>query len=184
MTKKWTPDSDGKVRWCWLQHGNAALMLQEYRKDRLRILAARKAKLGVGVSICFQCKDALAIYKEVKSRGIEAKRPFVGNGMWVTSVQDPGWLQTRVRKLYRCPGRNGVFRRLKAVNPAEIAIRTAIGAEVRKSMLKAVALRCSKILRSAESCSEKPATCVISLTEMGRQEAQTVVESCRVTLCR
>ena len=33
MTKKWTPDGDGKVRWCWLQHGNAALMLQEYRKE-------------------------------------------------------------------------------------------------------------------------------------------------------
>jgi hypothetical protein len=43
----------------------------------------------VGVSICFQCKDALAIYKEITSRGIAAKRPFVGNGMWVTSVQDP-----------------------------------------------------------------------------------------------
>jgi catechol 2,3-dioxygenase-like lactoylglutathione lyase family enzyme len=33
MTKKWTPDSDGKVRWCWLQHGNAAIMLQEFRQD-------------------------------------------------------------------------------------------------------------------------------------------------------
>jgi lactoylglutathione lyase len=31
----------------------------------------------------------LALYKDFKSRKIEAKRPFVGNGMWVTSVQDP-----------------------------------------------------------------------------------------------
>ncbi len=33
MTKKWTPDGDSKVRWCWLQHGNAAIMLQEFRKE-------------------------------------------------------------------------------------------------------------------------------------------------------
>jgi catechol 2,3-dioxygenase-like lactoylglutathione lyase family enzyme len=33
MTKKWTPDGDGKIRWCWLQHGKAALMLQEYRRE-------------------------------------------------------------------------------------------------------------------------------------------------------
>jgi lactoylglutathione lyase len=30
MTKKWTPDGDGKVRWCWLQLGSAALMLEEF----------------------------------------------------------------------------------------------------------------------------------------------------------
>jgi catechol 2,3-dioxygenase-like lactoylglutathione lyase family enzyme len=88
MTKKWIPDDEGKLRWCWLQHGNAAIMLQEYRKEGLNSWTP-DGKLGVGVSICFQCKDALAIYKEVTSRGIEAKRPFVGNGMWVTTVQDP-----------------------------------------------------------------------------------------------
>jgi lactoylglutathione lyase len=89
MTKKWTPDGDGKVRWCWLEHGNAALMLQELKKDHHPNSGRPEGKLGVGVAICFQCKDALAIYKEVTSRRIEAKRPFVGNGMWVTSVQDP-----------------------------------------------------------------------------------------------
>jgi catechol 2,3-dioxygenase-like lactoylglutathione lyase family enzyme len=88
MTKKWTPDGDGKIRWCWLEHGNAALMLQEYRKEGPNSWTA-ESKVGVGVSICFTCRDALAIYKEVKARGIEAQRPFVGNGMWVTSVQDP-----------------------------------------------------------------------------------------------
>jgi lactoylglutathione lyase len=89
MTKKWTPDGDGKVRWCSLQLGAAALMLQQFRKDHHPNSGRPDAKLGVGVSICFTCKDALAIYKEVKARGIEAQRPFVGNGMWVTSVQDP-----------------------------------------------------------------------------------------------
>lgn len=33
-------------------------------------------------------------------------------------------------------------------------------------------------------CSEKPSECVITLTATGRQAAQTVVQSCRVTLCR
>jgi len=88
MTKKWTPDGDGKVRWCWLQHGNAAIMLQEYRKEGPNSWTA-ESKVGVGVSICLLCKDALALYKDFRSRGIEAQRPFVGNAMWVTSVQDP-----------------------------------------------------------------------------------------------
>ena len=88
MMRKWTPDGDGKVRWCWLQHGNAAIMLQEYRKEGPDSWTP-DGKLGVGVSISFQCKDALALYKDFKSRKIEAKRPFVGNAMWVTSVQDP-----------------------------------------------------------------------------------------------
>jgi catechol 2,3-dioxygenase-like lactoylglutathione lyase family enzyme len=26
MTKKWTPDGDGKVRWCWLELDAAALI--------------------------------------------------------------------------------------------------------------------------------------------------------------
>jgi lactoylglutathione lyase len=88
MTKKWTPDADGKVRWCWLELGAAAIMLQEFRKEGANAWVA-ESKVGVGVSISFQCKDALALYKDFKSRGIEAKRPFVGNGMWVTSVEDP-----------------------------------------------------------------------------------------------
>jgi lactoylglutathione lyase len=43
----------------------------------------------VGVSICFICADALAIYGEVTARGIEASRPMVGNGMWNFSLSDP-----------------------------------------------------------------------------------------------
>jgi lactoylglutathione lyase len=80
MTKKWTPE--GKLRWCCLQHGDAALMLQEFHEPP-------EGKVGVGVSICFQCEDALAIYREVTARGIKASCPFVGNNMWVTSVSDP-----------------------------------------------------------------------------------------------
>ena len=41
------------------------------------------------MSICFVCRDALAIYREVKARGVAAETPFVGNAMWVTSLTDP-----------------------------------------------------------------------------------------------
>ena len=86
MTKQWI--DAGKLQWCWLEIGEAALMLQEYRKEG-HGPQRPEGKLGLGVVISFQCKDALAIYHEAKSRGIPASRPFVGNGMWVTSVTDP-----------------------------------------------------------------------------------------------
>jgi len=86
MTNKWI--DEGKLRWCWLQLGNAALMLQEFWNDGVNS-GRPEGKLGQGVSICFTCEDALAIYREITARGIEASRPFVGNSMWVTSLSDP-----------------------------------------------------------------------------------------------
>lgn len=86
MANKWI--DEGKLRWCWLQHGGAALMLQEFRKDGHGSWSP-EGKLGQGVSVCFTCKDALAIYREITSRGVRAKRPFVGNAMWVVGVTDP-----------------------------------------------------------------------------------------------
>jgi catechol 2,3-dioxygenase-like lactoylglutathione lyase family enzyme len=86
MTNKWI--DEGKLRWCWLQRGGAALMLQEFRKEGHDSWVP-EGKVGVGVSICFICEDALAIYREVTARGIQASKPFVGNGMWVTSLSDP-----------------------------------------------------------------------------------------------
>jgi len=79
---QWTPE--GKLRWCWLTRGGASLMLQEY-------LAGRRPEgvLGQGVSLCFQCEDAVALYHEFRSRGLEAAEPFVGNSMWVTVLSDP-----------------------------------------------------------------------------------------------
>jgi lactoylglutathione lyase len=82
-TKQWLPD--GKIRWCWLELGGASIMLQEYAPDS----PLRSAKLGEGVSVCFQCKDALVIYHEALSRNLEPRRPFVGNSMWVTIITDP-----------------------------------------------------------------------------------------------
>jgi catechol 2,3-dioxygenase-like lactoylglutathione lyase family enzyme len=86
MKHKWI--DDGALRWCWLQIGGAALMLQEYRAKGLE--AAKSAgKLGNGVSVCFQCKDALAIYRQIAARRIQTREPFVGNHMWVVGMSDP-----------------------------------------------------------------------------------------------
>jgi len=82
MTRHWI--DEGKLKWCWLQQGGAALMLQEYRKDRIP-----SGRFGEGVSVCFQCSDALSIYHAAAARGIKAKRPFVGNAMWVVAFSDP-----------------------------------------------------------------------------------------------
>jgi len=90
MKHWWIPDRiddspDGRIRWCWLELGDAALMLQEF-------LPARRPKetLGIGASVCFMCEDALVLYREFKSRGIHTqKRPFVGNRLWVASLTDP-----------------------------------------------------------------------------------------------
>ena len=82
VKNQWTPR--GKIEWCWLELGAASLMLQEYRPGKVPA-----GKLGAGVSICFVCRDALTIYREARSRGLEPQRPFVGNGLWVTSFTDP-----------------------------------------------------------------------------------------------
>jgi len=79
---------DGKLRWCWLELGSAALMLQEFRTEGYDSWKPA-GKVGEGVSICFICEDALALYRAFTAKGIPASRPFVGNGMWVTSLADP-----------------------------------------------------------------------------------------------
>lgn len=85
MTNEWAPD--GRRRWCWLQHGEGAIMLQEiFPAERY---AEFEGRLGIGASLNFICRDALAFYRLLRDRGIAAKRPFVGNRMWVTSLKDP-----------------------------------------------------------------------------------------------
>lgn len=86
MTIAWRPE--GRLRWCWLQRGGAALMLQEFWTEGHHANVPADP-LGVGVSVCFICDDALAYYSEITARGVAASRPFVGNGMWITSVSDP-----------------------------------------------------------------------------------------------
>jgi len=78
----WRPE--GRIEWCWLERDGVALMLQEYRKEFLP-----KEKLGQGVSICFMCKDSLALYKEFLQTGLSPQEPFVGNNLWVVNLVDP-----------------------------------------------------------------------------------------------
>ncbi|MBV9075320.1 MAG: VOC family protein [Acidobacteria bacterium] len=101
MKYSWIPDAkesnpEGKIRWCWLELGEAALMLQEFLKagEHNVYLEGKISKvpenLGAGMSICFQCADSLALYREFKSRGVQiAKKPFVGNRLWCVNVIDP-----------------------------------------------------------------------------------------------
>ena len=90
MKRSWIPNReennpDGRIRWCWLELGETAIMLQEFLPDR-----KPKETLGTGASVCFMCEDALALYREFQSRGIHAlKRPFVGNRLWVVPLTDP-----------------------------------------------------------------------------------------------
>ena len=86
VTNQWVVD--GKIRWCWLEIGSAALMLQEYVRDGHQSFRP-EGKPGQGVSIYFMCADAIALYEQFRSRGIEAGTPFVGNGLWVTELTDP-----------------------------------------------------------------------------------------------
>ena len=71
-----------------LELGGAALMLQDFWRDG-QPGGAPAGTLGLGVSVCFMCADALAIYHSVKSRGIPAATPIVGNGLWDVGVSDP-----------------------------------------------------------------------------------------------
>ena len=64
-------------------------MLQEFLPER-----RPEQTLGTGASVCFMCEDALALYREFKSRGIQtSKRPFVGNRLWVVPLRDPDGYQ-------------------------------------------------------------------------------------------
>lgn len=91
IKRQWVPEgdehypSDGRIRWCRLELGEAAIMLQEF------IAQSRpKGALGAGVSVSFLCEDALALYRDFKTRGVHARnRPSVGNGLWVVPLTDP-----------------------------------------------------------------------------------------------
>lgn len=86
MKNKWEPE--GRIRWCWLTRGGASLMLQEFVKEG-HGGHRPQGVLGQGISLCLQCDDAVALYHEFRSRGLDARDPFVGNSMWVTGLGDP-----------------------------------------------------------------------------------------------
>jgi lactoylglutathione lyase len=86
VTKQWIHND--KLEWCWLQLDGGALMLQEVVPAE-KYTRELEGKVGLGISLNFVCRDALAFYHAVTTRGIASKRPFVGNRMWVTSLKDP-----------------------------------------------------------------------------------------------
>ncbi len=86
VKRTWTPE--GKIRWCWLEHGTAALMLQEIYTDA-QYPRRVDGPLGLGVGFNFSCRDSLAFYHILTERGIKTERPFVGNQAWVTALVDP-----------------------------------------------------------------------------------------------
>ena len=85
IAARWEPD--GELRWCRLELGGSALMLQTFGPGLRERASANQ--LGLGVSLAFQCRDAVALYHDLRSRGVAASEPFVGNGLWNTSVTDP-----------------------------------------------------------------------------------------------
>jgi lactoylglutathione lyase len=82
----WKPH--GKIEWCWLQREAGPLMLQEARVQEGKSFLSGD-KPGAGVSIFFQCRDSLALYREFIEKGVNASEPFVGNGLWDVKVTDP-----------------------------------------------------------------------------------------------
>jgi lactoylglutathione lyase len=87
VQNRWIPD--GRLRWCWMALGGAALMLQE-AVDSSREKMAAAGVLGNGVSLNFSCGNALAIYRDAAIRGIHTLRePQVGNFSWEVVFADP-----------------------------------------------------------------------------------------------
>jgi lactoylglutathione lyase len=85
IARDWTPR--GRIEWCWLKRDAIAIMLQESRSvDHSAFIGKAPGK---GVSICFQCADALALYHEFTAKGVEIREPFVGNNLWVVAFDDP-----------------------------------------------------------------------------------------------
>lgn len=87
VQNRWVPD--GRLRWCWMSLGGAALMLQE-ASGPAREKMLTSGTLGNGAALYFQCTDAIAIYLEAAARGVHPLRePQVGNFAWEVFFADP-----------------------------------------------------------------------------------------------
>lgn len=86
IDRRW--DDRGVLRWCSIKLGGATLMLQQF-KAKGQDAWVPDGRVGEGVSIYFMCDDAVAVWRAATARGLEPSRPEVGNGMWVTGLDDP-----------------------------------------------------------------------------------------------
>jgi len=87
IQNRWVPD--GRLRWCWMSLGGAALMLQEAGESARETMLINGIP-GNGAALYFQCTDAIALYREAAARGIHPlHEPEVGNFAWEVFFADP-----------------------------------------------------------------------------------------------
>ncbi len=82
MIRHW--EKEGQLRWCWLQQGGAALMIQVDRDGQ-----EGPDVRGQGIVLYFICENAAAVYNQAQERGIAAAELQIGNGMQYTEIVDP-----------------------------------------------------------------------------------------------
>src|SRR2546423_12968670 len=75
LTKKWTPE--GRIRWCWLELGTAALMLQEFVSGGHHAPPIG-AHVGAGVGLHFFFPCAFAFLHVMREAGIPAPPSLLG----------------------------------------------------------------------------------------------------------
>jgi len=71
-------------------------MLQEFVKEGDGMVMP-KGKFGEGISLCFQCEDAVALYREFRSRSIAAEEPICRQQHVGHRPPRSRWLQARRR---------------------------------------------------------------------------------------
>ena len=83
QTDQW--EQNGQLAWCWLQHGGAALMLQQAEESD-----PPAEMRGKGVTFYFLCEDVDVLYADLVQRGTDATQPSVAYyGMKQTLLTDP-----------------------------------------------------------------------------------------------
>ena len=105
-----------KLRSCWLQHGEAALMLQEFPKEGHDSWSP-KGKVGEGVSICFQCDDALGDLPHRHGKGNQGLEALCRKRNVGHLAVGSGWLQDRVREPDRRVRGHAVLRTARLIQP-------------------------------------------------------------------
>ena len=81
------PSSDD-IRWCRLELGNAAIMLEE--ETRRHSAPARAAgRLGEGLSLTFTCSNALAVYDTATAAACRPRSPLSRTtcGSWSSTIR-------------------------------------------------------------------------------------------------
>jgi hypothetical protein len=116
---KWVVD--GKLRWCWLERGRAALMLEEGQGAR-----APAGKVGQGVSLCFTCEDAVAFCHEIRSAESKRQSRRWGNARWVTCLAEPDGYRLNFESTTETPGGDEALG-IERLSPRIVLHRSAEG---------------------------------------------------------